>query len=166
VATLGVGPTLSTLGAAGAGLRQAQHVAEVAATMPGEPRPFYRGSDIRLFGLMALLHDDPRVQAFVESELSLLLEHEARHGGGLVDLLRQYVAVGGNKTRLAALSHRSRPAIYKRLERVGRILGSDLDDPASLMSLGVALLAYDQGRSAGPPALPLPWGGGRLGDPP
>ena len=65
---------------------------------------------MRLRGLIALLHDDPRVQAFAESELDRLLVHEARTGGGLVELLRQHLAVGGNKTELARVSHRSRPA--------------------------------------------------------
>lgn len=145
--TVGVGPAAGSLLTAGAGLGQARHVAEVAAAMPGAAgRRYHRSSDVRLHGLMALLHDDPRVQAFAESELGPLLEHEARHGGGLLELLRQYVAAGGNKTRLAAAAHRSRPAVYKRLARLERVLGLDLDDPGSLMSLGVALMAYDQAR--------------------
>lgn len=145
---LGVGPAAATLLDAGTGLRLAAHVAEVASAMPGERRPWYRSADVRLYGLMALLHDDPRVQAFVESELSPLLEHEARHHDGMLDLLRQYVAAGGNKTRLAEAAHRSRPAVYKRLARLERILGVDLSDPTSLMSLGVALMAHDLGRTA------------------
>ena len=145
-AVLGVGPAAGTLLDAGAGLRLAAHVAEVASAMPGERRPWYRSGDVRLYGLMALLHDDPRVQAFVESELSALLEHEARHHDGMLDLLRQYVAAGGNKTRLAEAAHRSRPAVYKKLARLERILDVDLSDPTSLMSLGVALMAHDLGR--------------------
>jgi purine catabolism regulator len=111
------------------------------------PPPYYRNTDVRLRGLIALLHDDPRVQAFAESELDRLLVHEAKHGDGLVELLRQYLAVGGNKTELARVSHRSRPALYKRLDQIERILGVSLSDPASLLSLGVALMAYDEGRA-------------------
>jgi purine catabolism regulator len=145
--TLGVGPVGSTVVAAGAGLRQARHVAEVASAMPHpDTRPYHRNSDVRLHGLMALLHDDPRVQSFVEAELAALLEHEAGHSSGLLELLRQYVAAGGNKTRLAAATHRSRPAVYKQLDRLERVLGTDLDDPVSLMSVGVALMAYDLSR--------------------
>ncbi|CAA9367790.1 MAG: hypothetical protein AVDCRST_MAG34-3150 [uncultured Nocardioidaceae bacterium] len=145
---LGVGPVSDSLLAAGRGLGQAGHIAEVAATMPGHPgRIYFRHADVGLRGLLALLHDDARVQAFVESELGRLLEHETRRSDGSLDLLRQYVAVGGNKTRLAEATHRSRASIYKRLDRLSRVLGVDLDDPASLMSLGVALLAYDS-RSA------------------
>jgi len=147
--TLGVGRPAVSVVASASTLRLAQHVAEVASAMASDGAarlPFYRNTDVRLRGLVALLHDDPRVQAFAESELDRLLVHEAKHGGGLVDLLRQYVVVGGNKTELARLSHRSRPALYKKLEQIERILGVSLSDPASLMSLGVALMAYDQGR--------------------
>jgi purine catabolism regulator len=147
---LGVGPAGRGLLGAGAGLRLAAHVAEVAATMPGAlgARPYYRSGDVRLHGLLALLHDDPRVQAFAESELAPLLDHEARLGGGLLELLRQFVAAGGNKTRLAASAHRSRPAVYKKLARIERILGVDLDEPGSFLAVSVALLAHDQGQAA------------------
>jgi purine catabolism regulator len=148
--TLGVGRGAASVVAAASTLRLAQHVAEVAASMPTgsrPPPPYYRNTDVRLRGLIALLHDDPRVQAFAESELDRLLVHEAKHGDGLVELLRQYLAVGGNKTELARVSHRSRPALYKRLDQIERILGVSLSDPASLLSLGVALMAYDEGRA-------------------
>ena len=144
---LGAGAVSPTVVAAGAGLGQASHVAEVAAAMPDPAgRRWFRASDVRLRGLLALLQDDPRVQAFVEAELGSLLEHEARTGSGMLALLRAHVAAGGNKTRLAEATHRSRPALYKKLERLERILGVDLDEPASLMSLGVAITAYDVGR--------------------
>jgi purine catabolism regulator len=125
-------------------------VAEVAASMPRDgARAWFRASDVRLRGLLALLHDDPRVQAFVEAELGPILAPDA--DTGMLELLRQYVAAGGSKTRLAALTHRSRPALYKRLDRLERLLGVDLDEPMSLMSLGVAVLAHDQSRpTAGP----------------
>ena len=141
---LGAGPPSPSLLTAGVGMRQAAHVAEVATTMQGtDGRRWFRASDVRLRGLLALLHDDPRLQAFVEAELGPLLEHEATVGAGMLDLLRQYVAAGGNKTRLAESTHRSRPALYKKLARLELILGVDLDEPISLMSLGVAVTAYD-----------------------
>jgi purine catabolism regulator len=141
---LGVGPVASSVRRGGTGLRQAQHVAEAAATgTVAGGRRWHRAADVRLHGLLALLHDDPRVQAFVEAELGPLLEHEARSPDGLLDLLRDHVAVGGRMTRLAERTHRSRPATYKRIARLERILGCDLSDPDSLMAVGVALLAYD-----------------------
>lgn len=145
-AAVGVGPVTSSVRAAGAGLRQAEHVAEVAA-LTGQPgRRWHRAADVRLPGLLALLHDDPRVQVFVEAELGPLLVHDAEHHDGLLDLLRDHVAVGGRMTRLAERTHRSRPATYQKVARLERILGCDLSEPASLMSLGVALLAHDHSR--------------------
>jgi len=147
VVAVGAGDPAHTLLVAGARLRHAQHVAEVAhALPPGRQRPFFRARDVRLHGLVALLHDDPRVQAFAESELDPLLVHEATHDDGMLRLLRQYLAVGGNKTELARVSHRSRPALYKRLHRLEQILGVDLDDPDSRLALGVALMVHDQRR--------------------
>ncbi|MFD1824758.1 PucR family transcriptional regulator [Mumia zhuanghuii] len=144
---VGAGEPAATLLTAGASLRHARHVAEVAhALPPGRRRPFFRARDVRLRGLVALLHDDPRVQAFAESELDHLLVHEATHDDGMLALLRQYLAVGGNKTELARVSHRSRPALYKRLHRLEQILEVDLDDPDSRLALGVALMVHDQRR--------------------
>jgi PucR family transcriptional regulator, purine catabolism regulatory protein len=149
---VGVGPVCPTVHAAGAGLRQALQVADVVESGVTAGRRWYRAADVRLQGLLALLHDDPRVQVFVEAELGPLLAHETRHGDGLLDLLRDYVAAGGRMTRLAQRTHRSRPATYKKVARLGRVLGCDLSDPASLMAVGVALLAYDQSRQVSPGA--------------
>ena len=52
--------------------------------MPNHALPYYRSSDVRLHGLLALLHEDPRVQAFVEAEFGALLQHEAEYGSGLL----------------------------------------------------------------------------------
>ncbi|KHL18795.1 purine catabolism regulator [Mumia flava] len=145
--TVGAGAAVDSLIAAAGGLRHAQHVAEVATAMPsGRRRPFFRAADVRLHGLIALLHDDPRVQAFAESELDRLLVHEATHDDGMLELLRQYLAVNGSKTELARVSHRSRPALYKKLDQLERILGVCLDDADTRLSLGVALMARDQRR--------------------
>ncbi len=105
-----------------------------------------RQADIRLPGLLMSLREDARLQEFAEAELGALLAHEARHGGGLVELLRQFLAVGGNKAELARVAHRNRTSLYPALRRLEDLVGHPLDDPLSRLSLGVALLAYDQGR--------------------
>ena len=118
-------------------------VTAVAAALKRPDRRWLTNADVRLHGLIALLRDDPRVQAFTESELGPLLAYDASHGTDLVGLLRLYVNVGGNKTQLAAQAHRSRPALYKQLARIEDILGIDLETPDSYLALGVALLAHD-----------------------
>lgn len=144
---VGVGDLAAGVLTAGASLALAGHVAEVAAALRRTGgRRWFRNTDVRLHGLVALLHDDPRVQAFTEAELGPLLAHDGARGTDLVGLLRQYIAAGGNKTRLADSAHRSRPAVYKQLARIEEVLGIDLTSPDSFLALGVALMAYDRGR--------------------
>ncbi|MEZ5161485.1 MAG: PucR family transcriptional regulator [Marmoricola sp.] len=142
---MGVGESASGVLAAGASLSLAGHVAEVAAALKRPDRRWFRNADVRLHGLIALLHDDPRLQAFTEAELGPLLAYDASHDTDLLGLLRLYVNVGGNKTHLAARAHRSRPALYKQLARIEAILGIDLETPDSYLALGVALLAHEHG---------------------
>jgi purine catabolism regulator len=144
--TIGTGGAEADLLSTSRSLRTAQHVARVAHEVLGTGPAYYRQADIRLHGLIAQLHGDPRVQAFVEAELDPLLAHEARYGGGLLELLRQFLAAGGNKSRLARVSHRSRPALYAKLAQIEQVLGVRLDDPSSQLSLGVAMMAHDHAR--------------------
>jgi purine catabolism regulator len=122
------------------GLREAGHVAEVALAMPDGSRPYFRASDVRLRGLMALLREDPRVQRFAETELKPLLDRGASTD---IDVLRDYLRLAGNKAALAQRLHMSRPALYKRLATIERILGVELDDAESMTSLSVALMVLD-----------------------
>lgn len=144
-AVLAAGQGVDRVLAAAASLRSARVVADVAATLPAVDG-CARQADIRLPGLLMSLREDARLQGFAEAELGTLLEHEARHGAGLVDLLRQFLAVGGNKAELARVAHRNRSSLYPALRRLEDLVGHPLDDPASRLSLGVALLAHDQGR--------------------
>ena len=139
--TIGVGRPRATLLEAAAGIDEAAHVAETAATLR-RAKPFYRATDVRLRGLLALLRNDPRVQQFVESELESLLRAEARGSGGHLDLLGQYLESGGNKAALARSGYLSRPTLYARLARLEELLAVDLDDAESRTSLHVALLLH------------------------
>ncbi|MCG2623293.1 PucR family transcriptional regulator [Arthrobacter sp. I2-34] len=136
--TAGVGRARQTLLAAAAGLDEAAHVAETASTLKPGGRRFYRSTDVRLRGLLALLSQDPRVQAFVEAELAGVL----RADGGWLPLLERYLECGGNKAELARTGFLSRPTLYARLTELERRLGVRLDDPESRTSLHVAVLLH------------------------
>ena len=112
----------------------------------GAARGYYRLPDIRLRGLLHLLRDDARLQTYVERELGPLLAHDAEHGTDLVRILSGYLACGRNKSAAADAVHLSRPSFYDRLGRVERVLGVDLDQVESCLSLHVALLALDAVR--------------------
>jgi purine catabolism regulator len=77
-------------------------VADVAVTLPSV-EGCVRPADIRLAGPLMSLRQDARLPEFAEAELGALLEHEARHDGGVVDLLRHFLAVGGSKRAPARL---------------------------------------------------------------
>jgi len=140
--SIGVGRLRGSLLEAAAGIDEASHVAETAATLPGDRKPFYRATDVRLRGLLALLRKDPRVQQFVESELEGVLHAEARGAEGYLELLGQYLESGGNKAALARNGFLSRPTLYARLGRLEELLAVDLDDAESRTSLHVALLLH------------------------
>lgn len=140
--SIGVGHLRGSLLEAAAGIDEASHVAETAATLKGDRKPFYRATDVRLRGLLALLRKDPRVQQFAESELEGVLQTDARDGGWHLELLGQYLESGGNKAALARTGYLSRPTLYARLARLEGLLGVDLDDAESRTSLHVALLLY------------------------
>lgn len=132
----------SGLIAAAAGLVEADHVAEVGATMTARQRLF-RSADVRLRGLFTLLREDRRVQAFAETELGRLLDHDARTGENQLDLLRAFLACGGSKTHTARVRNLSRQTLYARVSSIERILGVSLESVESRMSLHAALLILD-----------------------
>jgi purine catabolism regulator len=140
--TIGVGRQRSTPLAAAAGIDEAAHVAETAATVRKARKPYYRSTDVRLRGLLALLRNDPRVQQFVESELAGPLDAEAQGRSGHLELLSMFLESGGNKAAMARSGYLSRPTLYARLAKLEDLLAVDLDDPESRTSLHVALLLY------------------------
>ncbi len=135
---VGVGSVIPGLADARRSFQEASQAAQAAV---GDPRglSFYRLVDVRLRGLLHLLRDDSRVQAFVERELAPLLA--ADDADALLTALDALLRCGGNKTAAAATAHLSRPAFYARLARAEALLGLDLDVPESRLSLSVALLA-------------------------
>lgn len=130
------------------GIADAAHVAEAALAMGGEQRPCYRTSDVRLRGLISLLQDDPRLQAFAETELKALLTAESASRPTDFTILREYLRLGGNKVALATRLGISRPALYKRLSAIETKLGVDLSDAESTASLHVAMLALEVRRGS------------------
>ncbi|PPK71250.1 PucR family transcriptional regulator [Actinokineospora auranticolor] len=133
-----------------AALEEATHVADAVAADPARvgERDVYRGRDLGARGLLWSLRADPRLHQFAELQLHPLLAH--RGGADLLDLLRAYLSTNGNIADLARRLHVSRPAVYARLTRLTDVLGRDLTDPETRLSLYLAVLAHDQtARSRG-----------------
>jgi purine catabolism regulator len=136
---IGTGPPAATLRDVRRSFLDAREVADVAIRHP-DGRPYYRLPDLRLRGLLHLLRDDPRVQAFAERELGPLLGYDAAHGTHLMSDLAAYLQAGGNKADAAARAHLARPTFYQRLRLIERVLSVSLAEPESRASLYVALL--------------------------
>ena len=145
---IAVGSSVGSVRDARRTLLEATQVADAALhDSPGaRAASYYRLPDVRLRGLLHLLRDDERLQTYVERELGPLLAYDAEHGGQLVRMLRIYLEQGRNKSAAADAAHLSRPSFYDRLHKVERILGVDLDQVESCLSLHVALLALDAVR--------------------
>ena len=124
---------------------EAEQVAEVAARNGGG-LAFYRLPDLRLRGLLHLLRDDPRVQAFAERELGPLLRRDDAAGSQMLATLTAYLEAGGNKAEAAKRAHLARPTLYERLHRIEEVLGVSLDSAQSRTSLHVAVLAQAAAR--------------------
>ncbi|WP_409494869.1 PucR family transcriptional regulator [Amycolatopsis sp. cmx-11-12] len=142
-------PAVVAVGTTGTGpaearrtLVEAAQVAAAALTENAE-RVVHRLDDVRLRGLLHLLAGDERITAFAARELGPLLSRDAAQGSRLVQALRHYCEHGGNKSAAAAAAHTSRTAYYQQLARIEQVLGVRLEDPESMLSLYVALLAHD-----------------------
>jgi purine catabolism regulator len=138
-----VGSNVSSVTDARRSLIEAAQVAQAALRSPATPdgRPYHRLDDVRLRGLLHLLADDDRVAAFADRELGALVARDSSHDSRLMETLRHYCEHGGNKSAAAAAAHMSRTAYYQQLARIEQVLGVSLEDPESVLSLHVALLA-------------------------
>lgn len=143
---------LAAAGGAGRGaaasrtaLLDAIETAGTAASM-GVDEAVVTASDLGLRGLIHTLRDDPRVVQFAERAIGDLVDYDAQHKTSLVPLLRHFLDAGRNKTVAARNAFVSRPWMHERLRLIGDVLGVDLDDEQSCVTLQVALLVLDTQR--------------------
>ncbi|WP_031099196.1 PucR family transcriptional regulator [Streptomyces sp. NRRL S-15] len=125
--------------AAGAGLRHAAE-ASTAAQGLGE-RPWHDARRLDIDLLLWRLRDHPDLASFVGRAIGPLLEHDRTSRPALLPTLEAYVAHAGRKAEAARELHLNRQTLYNRLARIGELLGTDLDDPQSVLALSLALRA-------------------------
>ncbi|MFF2851882.1 PucR family transcriptional regulator [Streptomyces sp. NPDC058001] len=125
--------------AASAGLR---HAAETATAAQGlTDRPWYDARRLDIDLLLWRLRDHPDLAAFVDRAIGPLREHDRRSKPPLLPTLRTYLAHAGRKAETARELHLNRQTLYNRLARIGDLLGTDLDDPQTVLALSLALRA-------------------------
>lgn len=137
--------------AASAGLRHAAETASAALGLPEHPWYDARRLDIDL--LLWRLRDHPDLAAFVDRAIGPLRDHDTRSKPPLLPTLETYLAHAGRKAETARELHLNRQTLYNRLARIGELLGTDLDDPHTALTLGLALRARRH----------VPWPVGRPG---
>ncbi|MFE1437519.1 PucR family transcriptional regulator [Streptomyces sp. NPDC058739] len=125
--------------AASAGLR---HAAETAAAAQGlADRPWYDARRLDIDLLLWRLRDHPDLAAFVERAIGPIRDHDRRSKPPLLPTLETYLAHAGRKAETARELHLNRQTLYNRLARIGELLGTDLDDPQTVLALSLALRA-------------------------
>ncbi|MFG2950622.1 PucR family transcriptional regulator [Streptomyces adustus] len=125
--------------AASAGLRHAAETATAAQGLPG--RPWYDARRLDIDLLLWRLRDHPDLAAFVDRAIGPLREHDSRSRPPLLPTLETYLAHAGRKAETARELHLNRQTLYNRLARIGELLGTDLDDPQTVLVLSLALRA-------------------------
>ncbi|MEV2254058.1 PucR family transcriptional regulator [Streptomyces sp. NPDC050147] len=127
--------------AASAGLR---HAAETATAAQGlVDRPWYDARRLDIDLLLWRLHnyDDSALAAFVDRAIGPLRAHDLRAKPPLLPTLQTYLAHAGRKAETARELHLNRQTLYNRLARISELLGTDLDDPQTVLALSLALRA-------------------------
>ncbi|NDZ57936.1 PucR family transcriptional regulator, partial [Streptomyces anulatus] len=125
--------------AAGAGLRHASETATAAQGL--DDRPWYDARRLDIDLLLWRLRDHPDLAAFVNRAIGPLREHDRTSRPPLLPTLQAYLAHAGRKAETARDLHLNRQTLYNRLARIGELLGTDLDDPQTVLALSLALRA-------------------------
>ncbi|MFE1903065.1 PucR family transcriptional regulator [Streptomyces gardneri] len=141
----GVHPPVVVVGVAGswaaasAGLR---HAAETATAAQGlSDLPWYDARRLDIDLLLWRLRDHPDLAAFVDRAIGPLRDHDRTSRPPLLPTLETYLAHAGRKAETARELHLNRQTLYNRLARISELLGTDLDDPQTVLALSLALRA-------------------------
>jgi purine catabolism regulator len=70
-----------------------------------------------------------------------LRSHDAASRPSLLPTLEAYLAHAGRKAETARELHLNRQTLYNRLARISELLGTDLEDPHTVLALSLALRA-------------------------
>ncbi len=123
-------------------LAQAGEAAEFGARVSTAPGVYHYG-DLGIYHLLLPLADGPRLANYVEAELGVLLEHDARNKAPLVPTLRMFLDHGGQVSAAARDLFIDRRTLYHRMTAISKLLGRDLGHADTRLRLSVALRALD-----------------------
>jgi hypothetical protein len=141
--TLAISASASGVGRIPAAAREARFIAtlQAQARYPHRAASFDSIDDIGAFQLLYPLRDTSELRQFVSEALGVLERRDLR--GTLRDTLRAYLETGGSH---ADASHRlgiHRNTLAYRLRRIGELIGRDVGDPRTWLTLHLALWASE-----------------------
>jgi hypothetical protein len=148
----GIGDPQRYLTAAAVSYRQARLAARVAATVPSiGDLPRWR--DLGAFRALVQLPQGEIAESCLDPRLVTLLHADET----LLQTLETYLDLGGDVKRTAERLHVHRATLYYRLDKVRRLIGTDLSDGNDRLALHLGFkLARLIGRYPPPGARPLP----------
>ena len=146
-----VGPAVHTWPAAVDALSVAVDAIDGAAF--ARPRPWHDAVDLDLDRLLWSLRENPDLARFADLRLRDLIAHDKSRNAQLVATLEAFLEHNGHKAAAARALHLERQSLYNRIDRIEGLLGVDLGDPDTRLSLHLALrvrksLATPQTRAA------------------
>lgn len=141
----GTQPPVVVVGVAawlGGGVGGLRHAAETATAAQGlTDRPWYDARRLDIDLLLWRLRGHPDLAAFVDRAIGPVRDHDSKSKPPLLPTLQTYLAHAGRKAETARELHLNRQTLYNRLARIGELLGTDLDDPQTVLALSLALRA-------------------------
>lgn len=117
--------------------QEAHDAAQLGAIVLG-PRHIARPADLGVYRLLLTLREHGELEPFTRRALELL-ERDKRHGDTLIDTLEAFFACNGNSTKAAEKLHLHRNSLLYRLNQARELLGLDLDDPETRLTLQLAI---------------------------
>lgn len=136
---IAIGASRKTFVEVGEDLQRVREAARAARSAPYER--WHDASRVTLVDLLHGMRGSPLLAAFVDDQLRSLIEHDRTRAGDLLVTLETYLASGARKSETAKSLCLQRRSVYARLERIGEVIGVDLDRPETRLSLGLALRA-------------------------
>ena len=95
--------------------------------------------ELALQRLLGEISDGEALRNFVSEQIGVLEESDRARGGDLIHTLEVLTACAGSKMDAAKQLHIRRQSLYYRLAQIERLTGANLDDPAQLLPVTVAL---------------------------
>jgi len=119
------------------GFDEAAQAVRMGAALHG-PAAVTRFDDLGVQRYLWSLAQEPARDVWQE-RLERLRGHDAEHASRLFETVERYLEANGNRKEAAALLYVHRNTLRQRFDRIRRVAQIDLDDPAVLFDLQVAL---------------------------